>query len=395
MKILVFSSLAYSLVNFRGALLCRMKDAGHDVVAVAPDDDPAVSAWLRERNIEFRIISMNRTGMKPLEDIRTLLGYVMLILKERPGLILAYTQKPIIYGGIAARLTGNIPFYALMSGLGYLFSPDGSKPGIKRSIFLRLYREGVRRAIKIFVFNRDDHEDMVSAGIVDRSQTVIQVPGSGVDTQYFVQQPLPAGAPHFLMVGRLMRDKGVYEFLEAARAVKAEYPDARFSILGRAEVFNPTGISKDDIPRLQSEYPVTFLEETTDVRPYLAQSSVFVLPSYYREGLPRTILEALATGRAVITTDMPGCRDPIEAGVNGLIVPPQNAEALVAAMRSFLDHPEQAQEMGEKSRAIAEAVYDVGRVNDILTGHMGLQHMAGSAPTNATLTQERQVAPQI
>ncbi len=378
MKILVFSSLAYSLVNFRGALLCRMKDAGHDVVAVAPDDDPAVSAWLRERNIEFRIVSMNRTGMKPLEDIHTLLGYVSLILKERPGLILAYTQKPIIYGGIAARLTGNTPFYALMSGLGYLFSPDGSKPGLKRSIFLRLYREGVRRAKKIFVFNRDDHEDMIAAGIVDRDQTVIQVPGSGVDTTHFVQQPMPAGPTHFLMVGRLMRDKGVYEFLEAARKVKQEFPDARFSILGRAEVFNPTGISKDDIPRLQSEYPVTFLEETTDVRPYLAQSSVFVLPSYYREGLPRTILEALATGRAVITTDMPGCRDPIEAGVNGLIIPPQNADALASAMQSFLENPGQAEEMGEKSRAIAEAVYDVAKVNDILTGHMGLQHMSNA-----------------
>ncbi|WP_373476766.1 glycosyltransferase family 4 protein [Sphingorhabdus sp.] len=383
MKILVFSSLAYSLVNFRGALLCRMKDAGHDVVAVAPDHDPAVSAWLSERNIEFRIVSMNRTGMKPLEDIRTLLGYVSLILKERPGLILAYTQKPIIYGGIAARLTGNIPFYALMSGLGYLFSPDGSKPGLKRSIFLRLYREGVRRTKKIFVFNRDDHEDMIAAGIVDRDQTVIQVPGSGVDTTHFVQQPLPAGPTHFLMVGRLMRDKGVYEFLEAARKLKQEFPDARFSILGRAEVFNPTGISKDDIPRLQSEYPVTFLEETTDVRPYLAQSSVFVLPSYYREGLPRTILEALATGRAVITTDMPGCRDPIEAGVNGLIVPPQNADALASAMQSFLENPEQAQEMGDKSRAIAEAVYDVAKVNDILTGHMGLQHISNANTSSA------------
>lgn len=383
MKILVFSSLAYSLVNFRGALLCRMKDAGHDVVAVAPDDDPVVAAWLRERNIEFRTISMNRTGMKPMEDIRTLLGYIKLILTERPGLILAYTQKPIIYGGIAARLTGNVPFYALMSGLGYLFSPDGSKPGLKRSIFLRLYREGVRRAVKIFVFNRDDHEDMIAAGIVDQTQKVIQVPGSGVDTTYFVQQPLPAGAPHFLMVGRLMRDKGVYEFLEAARKLTADYPAARFSILGRAEDSNPTGISQDDIPRLQSDYPVTFLGETTDVRPYLAQSSVFVLPSYYREGLPRTILEALATGRAVITTDMPGCRDPIEAGVNGLIIPRQDSIALANAMRSFIQNPGQAEEMGAKSRAIAEAVYDVAKVNDILTGHMGLQHSSNTHATSA------------
>jgi glycosyltransferase involved in cell wall biosynthesis len=382
-KILVFSSLAYSLVNFRGALLCRMKEAGHDVVAVAPDRDPAVEQWLKDRGIGFEIISMNRTGMKPLEDIRTLLGYIRLILKERPGVILAYTQKPIIYGGIAARLTGNTPFYALMSGLGYLFSPDGSKSGLVRTIFLRLYREGVRKALKIFVFNRDDHKDMLDAGIVDSTQTVIQVPGSGVDTTRFIQQPLPAGAPHFLMVGRLMRDKGVYEFLAAAKAVKAEYPDARFSILGRAEEFNPTGISKDDIPQLQSDYPVNFLAETTDVRPYLADSSVFVLPSFYREGLPRTILEAMSTGRAVITTDTPGCRDPIVDGESGIIVPPQDADALATAMRSFLQNPDQARRMGEKARAIAVDIYDVAKVNEILVGHMGLNQSASASASPA------------
>jgi glycosyltransferase involved in cell wall biosynthesis len=372
MKILVFSSLAYSLVNFRGALLNSMREGGHDVLAVAPDEDSFVSDWLAEHKIRFTTVSMNRTGMKPLQDLQTLLGYVRLIAKEKPDLILAYTQKPIIYGGIAARLAGNVPFYALMSGLGYLFSPDGAKPGLVRTIFLRLYREGVRRARKIFVFNRDDQADMLEAGIVDARQTVIQVPGSGVDTSRFAHQPLPEGAPHYLMVGRLMRDKGVYEFLEAARRVGQEFPEARFSILGRAETFNPTGISEGDIAGLQKEYSVNFLAETTDVRPYLAQSSVFVLPSYYREGLPRTILEAMATGRAVITTDMPGCRDPIEDGKSGIIVPPRNVDALADAMRSFLTNTTQASEMGNRARAIAEQVYDVAKVNSLLIGHMGL-----------------------
>lgn len=389
MKILVFSSLAYSLVNFRGALLCRMKEAGHDVVAVAPDHDPAVEQWLNDRGIGFKIISMNRTGMKPLEDIRTLLGYMRLILKERPGVILAYTQKPIIYGGIAARLTGGTPFYALMSGLGYLFSPDGAKPGLVRTIFLRLYREGVRKAVKIFVFNRDDHKDMLDAAIVNSKHNVIQVPGSGVDTTRFIQQPLPAGAPHFLMVGRLMRDKGVYEFLEAAKAVKAEFPEARFSILGRAEESNPTGICEDQIPQLESQYSVVFLPETKDVRPYLAQSSVFVLPSFYREGLPRTILEAMATGRAVITTDMPGCRDPIIDGESGIIIPPQDAASLATAMRSFIQNPDQAQHMGQKARMIAENVYDVAKVNDIIIRHMGLQNTPQNAPLNVQIVAKQ------
>jgi glycosyltransferase involved in cell wall biosynthesis len=378
MKIVVFSSLAYSLVNFRGALLTAMTQAGHDVVAVAPDNDPVVAEWLRARHIRFTTVSMNRTGMKPLQDVKTLLGYVRLIIREKPDVILAYTQKPIIYGGIAAQLCGNVPFYALMSGLGYLFSPDGAKPSLVRSIFLRLYREGVRKARKIFVFNRDDHADMLSAKIVNLQHTVIQVPGSGVDTQLYTHQPIPPGAPHFLMVGRLMRDKGVYEFLQAAQDVSTEFPDARFSILGRADDVSPTGICQADIAGLQAVYPVTFLTETHDVRPYLAQSSVFVLPSYYREGLPRTILEAMATGRAVITTDMPGCRDPIEDGKNGIIVAPRNVPALAHAMRSFLTNPTQAEDMGQKSRAIAERVYDVAIVNRLLLGHMGLgtAHMA-------------------
>ena len=174
------------------------------------------------------------------------------------------------------------------------------------------------------------------------------------------------------MVGRLMRDKGVYEFLEAAQRVGLDFPDARFSILGRAETFNPTGISAGDIADLQRRYPVSFLEETTDVRPYLAQSSVFVLPSFYREGLPRTILEAMATGRAVITTDMPGCRDPIENGKNGIIVPPRDVDALADAMRAFLTNPALAAEMGKESRIRAENIYDVARVNLLLIGHMGI-----------------------
>lgn len=381
MKVLVFSSLAFSLVNFRGALLTRLRSENHEVIATAPDRDERVERWLDQRGIVFQQIPMNRTGTKPLQDIRTLWAYLRLLMKEKPDLIVAYTQKPIIYGGIAARLAGNIPFFALMSGLGYLFSPDGSKPGIARSIFIHLYRAGVRKARKIFVFNRDDRDDMLAAGIITGQHQVVQVPGSGIDTDHFAFHPLPEGGPHFLMVGRLMRDKGVYEFLNAARQLSKTHKAARFSIVGRAETLNPTGIKADEVAALQRDYPVTFLEETTDVRPYFAQCSVFVLPSYYREGLPRTILEAMSTGRAVVTTDMPGCRDPIEDGVNGFVVPARDADALASAMRKFITDPDLISMMGSQSRKIAERVYDVNRVNDMLIEHMGLS--AGSTASAA------------
>lgn len=372
MKILVLSSLAYSLVNFRGALLTSFRDAGHEVVAVAPDQDARVEQWLGERGIAFRTVTMNRTGIGPASDLKTLWGYLQLIRSEKPDLIMAYTQKPIIYGGLAARAGGGVPFYAMMSGLGYLFSEAALKRTWIRRIFLLLYREGVRTAKKIFVFNGDDHADMMAAGIVTAHHDVIQVPGSGVDTTRFVYTEPATAKPHFLMIGRLMRDKGVYEFVEAARRVAKRFPEARFSILGRAETENPTGINDAEVARLTREYPIEFLPETDDVRPILQSSSVFVLPSYYREGLPRTILEAMATGRAIITTDMPGCRDPIVHGKNGLIVPPQNVDALTPAIEQFLENPQQIAAMGKQSRAAAEQVYDVNKVNDILMKHMGL-----------------------
>ncbi len=372
MKILVLSSLAFSLVNFRGALLAELRRLGHEVVAVAPDRDPEIERKLGEMGIELRIVPMNRTGTRPLQDIRTILSYIRLMAKEKPDLVLAYTQKPIIYGGLAARFH-NIPFYALMSGLGYMFSPIASGKTLVRKIMVGLYREGVRKARKIFVFNRDDQADMLAAGIVAPGQPVVQVPGSGVDLNHFQHHPLPAdGTIHFLMMGRLMQDKGVFEFLEAARQVKQNHPNTRFSILGRPEDNNPTGISAAEIEPLSRKYPVTFLPGTTDVRPFIKDASVFVLPSFYREGLPRTILEALATGRAVITTDMPGCRDPIEEGENGLLVPPRDAAALAAAMTKLAENPALIEKMGLRSRAIAEQVYDVNKVNRQLLEHMGL-----------------------
>lgn len=374
MKILILSSLAFSLVNFRGALLERLQLQGHEILASAPDSDEGVIAWLHARGMRFAPVPMNRTGRRIHEDIRTLFAYLRLIAREKPDLVIAYTQKPIIYGGIAARLSGDIPFFALMSGLGYLFSPDGSRPGPARSIFIRLYKAGVARARKIFVFNRDDRADMLAAGIITSRHKVVQVPGSGVDTAHFAFAPVPPTPPRFLMVGRLMRDKGVYEYLEAARQLTAEFPDARFDIVGRAEPLNPTGISDSEVSKLQREYPVRFLGETRDVRPFLAEASVFVLPSFYREGLPRTILEAMATGRAVVTTDLPGCRDPVENGVNGFLVPPRDASALAAAMRRFILEPDLMTSMGLHSRIKAERIYDVERVNAMLIDEIGLNH---------------------
>lgn len=372
MKVLVLSSLAYSLVNFRGELLAEMRRQGHTVVAVAPDRDDAVAAQLAEQGIVLRVVAMSRTGTNPLQDVRTLLAYLRLFHAERPDVVLAYTQKPIIYGGIAARLYGEARFFALMTGLGYLFSDAANDRKLVKNAFVRLYRASLQRAVKIFVFNRDDRSDMIAAGILTPDQDVLQVPGSGVDLRHYAKQPLPQAPPTFLMIGRLMRDKGVYDFLEAAQIVRERHPQTRFRILGRPETSNQTGIAAAEVERLSTEYGVEFLPETRDVRPVLAACSVFVLPSFYREGLPRTILEAMATGRPIITTDMPGCRDAIEPGENGLLVAPRWPGMLADAMNRLIENPDELARMAARSRQIAERTYDVRLVNHILLDNMGL-----------------------
>jgi glycosyltransferase involved in cell wall biosynthesis len=365
--------LAFSLVNFRGRLLEEMRLAGHEVVAVAPDDDPRVRAKLAEIGVRFRTVSMARTGINVFADIGTIHALVSLLRTERPDAVVAYTQKPIIYGGIACRIAGIDRFYALMSGLGYLFSEAASNRRLLRRIFCQLYRAGLKRARRIFVFNSDDRADMIAAGIVNPDAPVVEVPGSGVDLDRFQRAPLPEGAIHFLMIGRLMRDKGVWEYAQAAAMIAAHHPAVRFSLIGRVEQSNPTGLEEADLARLKQESPVDVIDETDDIPAYLARSHVFVLPTYYREGLPRTILEALAVGRPVITTDTPGCRDAVRQSENGFLVPPRDAGALAEAMRTLISNRELIQQMSQKSRLLAETVYDVRKVNALLMKEMGLR----------------------
>ncbi|WP_150291998.1 glycosyltransferase family 4 protein [Sphingobium estronivorans] len=384
MKVVILSSLSWSLINFRGALIARMVSEGHEVVACAPDEEPEVLARLADMGVRFRRTPMARAGTNPLHDVRTLFHYIRLMRAERPDVVVAYTQKPIIYGGMAARLVG-ARYFAIMSGLGYVFSEEAEDRRWLRSVVSRLYRVGVKRAGCIFVFNSDDRRVMRDSGIVSPGQRVMQVPGSGIDVRHFAGQALPEGPFTFLMMGRLMRDKGVGEYVEAARIIRARRPDVRFLLLTRPETENPTGYTTADLQLWREAGLIEFLPETRDVRPFIASAHVFVLPSFYREGLPRTILEALATGRPVITTNMPGCREPIEEGVNGLLVPPRDGPALAAAMEMLIADPARVATMARAARQTAVDIYDVDKVNAMLLDVMQLQAATPSAvPPAAT-----------
>jgi len=393
MKVVILSSLSWSLINFRGALIARMIEEGHEVVACAPDEEPEVLAKLARMGVRFCRTPMARAGTNPLHDAHTLLHYRRLMRTERPDVVVAYTQKPIIYGGLAARLWSRARYFAIMSGLGYVFSEEADSRRWLRTIVSRLYRTGIARARCIFVFNGDDHRLMRDSGIVSAGQRVMQVPGSGIDVRHFAEQALPQGPFTFLMMGRLMRDKGVGEYVEAARIVRARRPDVRFLLLTRPESENPTGYTAADLEQWRQAGLIEFLPETRDVRPFIASAHAFVLPSFYREGLPRTILEALATGRPVITTDMPGCREPIRDGVNGLLVPPRDGPALAAAMERLITDPLRLTAMASAARQTAVDIYDVDKVNAMLLDVMQLRGTATptsvAAPSPALLAVER------
>lgn len=377
MKILVLSSLSWSLVNFRGRLLAELVNSGHDVIACAPDRESGVIEFLDDLGIKFWQTPMNRAGTNPFSDTVLLVRYVLLMVSTRPDAIIAYTQKPIIYGGLASRISRVRRFFVVMSGLGYVFSSEADDRPTLRKIVSKIYAAGVRRANAIFVFNGDDRQMMQAHGIIGPSHNVIQVGGSGIDTDYFSPHPLPSGPPVFVMISRLMRDKGVADFIEAARMIKKQDPDARFILVGRNEPENPTGYSREMVDQWVRDGIIEHIPETRDVRPYLASAHAFVLPSYYREGLPRTILEALATGRPVITTDMPGCREPIEPGINGWLVSPKSPDELAAAMLRTVSDRNVLAQMSKAARTTAEQRFDVKIVNELLLSSMQLEKGRG------------------
>ncbi len=338
-RVLLFANSAWNLYNFRRRLITALVAAGHDVVAVAPVD-PAMPQ-LCALGCRTVPVAVDARGRSPLRDLALFGETLSLLARERPDVILTYTIKPNIYGTLAARLLG-IPVIVTMTGLGTAFLAPGGAMRIAR----QLYRVALRSPHTVFFQNEDDRDLFVEDGLVAARRCAL-VPGSGVDLDRFRPVPLPPGPPTFLFIGRMLPEKGVGEFLEAARSVRARYPSARFQLLG------PTcdGAAVAD-PAVQ------FLGAARDVRPFIARAHAVVLPSY-REGTSRALLEAAAMGRPLIASDVPGCREAVEPGRNGLLCAPRSAAALAGALTEFLALPPRRwSEMGAQSRKLAGAQFD-------------------------------------
>lgn len=373
-RVVVVASLTWSLVCFRLDLLKAMVAAGHEVIALAPDDDPASIATLERIGVRFEKIPMARTGTNPLADLRTLMALYSRMRRLAPDIMLAYTMKPIIYGGLAARLAGVRQRYALFTGFGFLFGKglQGFRTAVLRWLSIKLYRASLVGTAAAFAYNDADAADIRLHAMVSQETPLIMLAGSGVDLKRFASSKPRSGPLVFLLVARLLREKGIAEFAGAARLLKREFPHARFQILGPFDP-SPLVITKAELGAWVEEGVVEYLGETRDVVPFLEASTVFVLPSYYREGIPRSALEALATGRPIITTDAPGCHETVLEGENGFRIAPRNVEALAEAMRAFLEDETLAARMGARSRKLAEERFDVHLVNQTLLGALGLQ----------------------
>lgn len=374
--------LAESVLTFRGELLRAMVQHGHDVLALAPDEDPTVSSALADMGVAFGTVPLRRTGLNPVRDLQTVVALARVFRRFKADAVLVYAAKPVVYGSIAARLACVPLRAALITGAGSALS---GATGVRRraiaALLRTMYRVALRGVHIVFFQNPDDERLFRASGLLRDGARVQRVNGSGVDLARFTEAPLPPPPTTFLMMARLIRDKGVVEYHEAARQVRRSHPDVRIQLLGATDP-NPTAISNAELAAWRAEGSVEYLGSTRDVRPFLAKAHVCVLPSY-GEGMPRSVLEAMAMGRAILTTDVPGCRETVVAGRNGVLVPARDADSLSRAMLVLLEDPARLEQMGRESRRIAEDRFDVRVVNGTILAAMGLasdgRHMEPAA----------------
>lgn len=353
--VVITANSAWNLANFRLPIIEALVESGYRVVAAAASDGSETR--LTAIGAEFRALPVDPSGRNPLADLRLFLSFTGLLLRERPAAILTFTIKPNIYGALAARLTGT-PLFATISGLGSAFLAGGPTA----RLIDRLYRLALGRARAVFFQNDDDRDLFLERGLVTPEQ-VRRVPGSGVDVELFARAEPPSNArPVFLFVGRLLWDKGIREFADAARLICQAGEDVELRMVGECGVNNPSAVTDSEVARWVADGIVTYQGPTDDVRAVIADSDCVVLPSY-REGVPRSLLEAAAMGRPLIASDVPGCRDVVEHGVNGFLVPPRSASALAEAiLRMTRLSSAERDAMGRSGRDMVEREFAVERV---------------------------------
>lgn len=366
MKILIVSAKNKTVFNFRGDLIKDMIERGNDVYVTGPNKDfiDDIMNLGVKRFIEIPSVKDNTS-------IKNDLNYLNLLKKTmkeiQPDIVFSYNIKPVIYGSIAAKSAGVSNVFAMVTGLGRVYASNGMKTRIIRLITGFLYKKAFRACKKVIFQNKDDKSELIEKGYLKENKTAV-VNGSGVNMDRFRKTDFPQ-KPVFLMVSRIIKEKGVFEYCEASRKLKKMHPEARCILLGGFDA-SIGAIKRDDIQAYVDDGSIELPGEVKDPVAYYEKASVFVLPSYYREGLPRTILEAMACGRPVITTDWVGCREAIEDGVNGYLVPIRDSKELFERMNLLCDM-RKALEMGNEAYRICNRKYEVGIINNQMREILG------------------------
>ncbi|MFD0961659.1 glycosyltransferase family 4 protein [Paenibacillus chungangensis] len=368
MKIAVLSSHTLSLLWFRMDMMRDFTEKGHTVIALGSEPE---SDWKNEfaiLNIEYRQLYVERNGMNPLKDLRTILALHKFMKEERPDRVFAYQAKTVVYGSIAARLNGISEVFPLIAGLGSILRGNGFKKNIIKIIMKFEYWVACKCSKKVFFQNHDDKQEFVQYGLIKDDKTTV-INGSGVNLTKFKPAPMPQ-QPTFLFIGRLIKDKGIMEYLEACKEIKSKYPEVRCLLVGPFDS-NPSALKIEELTPYIARGVIEYFGEQSDVRPFISKCSTYVLPSYH-EGTPKTVLEAMAMGRSIITSDAPGCRETVIEGVNGYLVKVKDIHGLTARMEKLVINHDISENMGVESVRIAREKYDVKIVNKMIMQTMQL-----------------------
>lgn len=357
---LVIAPKTSNLISFRGDLLCDIKKKGYNIVAIIPEDEER--EFFKKNDIKTRLIELDKNSLSPLGVINYYRNLKKIIKEEKPDKVFSYTIKPVIFGSVAARKSGVKDIYSLICGLGILFCSNSWKIKLLRPIGGMMYKYALKCNKKVIFQNKDDIAEFVAHGYVKREQCEL-VNGSGVDLKKFVRNKLPKNKVSFLMTSRILKEKGVLEYCRAARIVKEKYPETEFVFAGSVDK-NKNAV---DMVLLQSYIDGGVVKceiNSKEVPKLLAKSSVFVLPSYYREGIPKALIEATAMGRPLLTTNTPGCRETVVDGENGMFVKVKRANDLAEKMIWMIEHKDCLQAMGDKSLAMCKEKFTIEIIDE-------------------------------
>lgn len=364
-KIIIIGTTASNLFIFRKDFIIDCIENNIQVFVFVSEYTDEWIEKLSELGAEVVTYNLSRGGLNPLADIQSTIQLIYQIKKIGPDLVLSYSAKPVIYGTLAAKAAKVPDIVGMLEGLGYTFTdqPEGQnfKTKLVRNIQVLLYRIAFKFMDKIIFLNGDDKKDLMDTYSLKVPEVHI-LGGIGLNfANYQYSQP-PIHPVKFLFIGRLLKEKGVFELIEAIRIVKSKYPNCSFTVLGAIDHENLGALKQEKLDELIAEKLFEYPGYVANVQEWITNSSVFVLPSY-REGVPRSTQEAMAIGRPVITTDVPGCRDTVIDGVNGFLIPKWDVNALVEKMCFFIENPEQINIMGKESYKIACEKFDVHKVN--------------------------------